>query len=336
MLFVPVFSEKRAVNRTFTLYLQTINKSVEKMHSESDRERNIYRVTLAGSVVNLLLVVFKFVAGWAGHSAAMVADAVHSLSDFATDLIVIAFVRISSKPEDERHEYGHGKYETLATALIGMALLAVAVGIFWNGLMAVCHFLQGDPLPQPSLLALVAALLSVGLKEWAFRYTLREGRRLESQAVVANAWHHRSDALSSIGTSVGIGGAVLLGKGWAVLDPLAAVVVSVFIAKVSVKLLVPCVEELLEKSLSPEVEQAIMQIILEQPGVSSPHHLRTRRIGNTIAIEVHMRMDGNLPLTEAHAAASAIERKLKERFGKNTFVSIHVEPIKEKGEKQTI
>lgn len=299
------------------------------MSETVNREKRIYRVTLMGSLVNLTLLVFKFIAGIAGHSVAMIADAVHSLSDFLTDLIVIAFVRISSKPEDEGHGYGHGKYETMATAIIGTVLFGVAVSIFWNGITSVYHFLQGEQLPQPGLLALVAAVLSILSKEWIYQYTIRAGRKLRSQAVIANAWHHRSDALSSIGTAVGIGGAVLLGKGWAVLDPIAAVVVSFFIARVSIKLLVPCVDELLEKSLSPEVKSTIMEIILSHPGVSQPHHLRTRRIGSAIAIEVHVRMDGRLPLTEAHAVATAIERELKDRFGQGTFVSIHLEPVKE-------
>ena len=299
------------------------------MNNNKERERRIYRVTLTGSVVNLLLLVFKFATGILGHSAAMVADAVHSLSDFATDLIVMAFVRISSKPEDESHAYGHGKYETLATAIIGTVLFGVAVGIFWNGVTAIYHVICGEVLPQPSMLALAAALLSVALKEWTFHYTIRVGKQVRSAAVIANAWHHRSDALSSVGTSVGIGGAVLLGSYWTVLDPMAAVVVSLFIARVSIKLLVPCVDELLEKSLSPEIEETIRSIILKQPGVSSPHHLRTRRIGNTVAIEVHIRMEGSLPLTEAHAAASSIEQQLKQEFGPNTIISIHVEPLKE-------
>ena len=299
------------------------------MNNNKERERRIYRVTLTGSVVNLLLLVFKFAAGILGHSAAMVADAVHSLSDFATDLIVMAFVRISSKPEDESHAYGHGKYETLATAIIGTVLFGVAVGIFWNGVTAIYHVICGEVLPQPSMLALAAALLSVALKEWVFRYTIRVGKQVRSAAVIANAWHHRSDALSSVGTSVGIGGAVLLGSYWTLLDPMAAVVVSLFIARVSIKLLVPCVDELLEKSLSPEIEETIRSIILKQPGVSSPHHLRTRRIGNAVAIEVHIRMEGSLPLTEAHAAASSIEQQLKQEFGPHTIISIHVEPLKE-------
>lgn len=292
------------------------------------REKEIYKVTLWGSFVNFLLVVFKFLAGVAGHSAAMLADAVHSLSDFVTDVVVILFVRISNKPQDKSHDYGHGKYETLATALIGVALLGVGFGILWNGVGEVLAFLQGEKLRPPGVLALVAAVVSVLFKELLYRYTVRAGRKYGSQAVIANAWHHRSDALSSVGTAAGIGGAVLLGPDWAVLDPVAAVIVSLFIMKVAVGLLVPCVDELLEKSLPESIEREIEQTVLSFEGVSQPHHLRTRRIGNNYAIEIHVRMDGNIPLYKAHETASAIERKLKENYGTDTHVGIHVEPVK--------
>ena len=303
-------------------------KERKEKSEEAAREAGIYRVTLVGSVVNLLLLVFKFVAGILGHSAAMLADAVHSLSDFVTDIIVIVFVRISSKPEDEGHDYGHGKYETLATAIIGLILLFVGFGILWNGATSIWDFWQGGELKEPGMLALWAALVSILFKELLYQYTMLKGRRLNSQAVVANAWHHRSDALSSIGTAVGIGGAILLGERWLILDPLAAVVVSLFIMKVAIQLLVPCVEELLEKSLPAEVEEKIKQEILAFPGVTSPHHLRTRRIGSSYAIEVHIRMDGQITLEEAHHTATAIENRLKSEFGSRTYINIHVEPVK--------
>lgn len=299
------------------------------MESErSSREKGIYKVTIVGSIVNFLLLVFKFFAGIAGHSAAMLADAVHSLSDFITDIVVIVFVRIAGKPEDKGHDYGHGKYETLATAIIGLLLLCVGFGIFWNGASSIYTFLQGGQLESPGVVALVAALVSIVSKEILYQYTVIQGKKLNSQAVVANAWHHRSDALSSIGTAIGIGGAILLGDHWRVLDPIAAVVVSFFIMKVSVQLLIPCVDELLEKSLPDDVEKEIEQTVLSFPGVSQPHHLRTRRIGSYYAIEIHVRMDGKITLEEAHGTATAIENKLKEMFGKGTHVGIHVEPTK--------
>lgn len=299
------------------------------MESEkSSREKGIYKVTIVGSIVNFLLLVFKFFAGIAGHSAAMLADAVHSLSDFITDIVVIVFVRIAGKPEDKGHDYGHGKYETLATAIIGLLLLCVGFGIFWNGASSIYTFLRGGQLESPGVVALVAALVSIVSKEILYQYTVIQGKKLNSQAVIANAWHHRSDALSSIGTAIGIGGAILLGDHWRVLDPVAAVVVSFFIMKVSVRLLIPCVDELLEKSLPEDVEKEIEQTVLSFPGVSQPHHLRTRRIGNYYAIELHVRMDGKITLEEAHSTATSIENKLKEMFGKGTHVGIHVEPTK--------
>lgn len=293
-----------------------------------NREKQIFRVTLLGSFVNLLLVVFKFIAGIVGHSAAMIADAVHSLSDFITDIIVIIFVAISGKPEDSDHSYGHGKYETLATAVIGIILFFVGVGILISGIKAIVGALQGEPLQAPSLLALIAAVISIVVKEALYRYTVKRGKALDSSSVVANAWHHRSDALSSIGTAIGIGGAVFLGEQWRILDPIAAVVVSIFIIKVAVELIKPCIDELVERSLPEEVEQRIHALILQSPQVSSPHHLRTRRIGSCIAIEVHIRMDGQISLSEAHQVASDIERRLKAEFGEKTHIGIHMEPTK--------
>ena len=293
-----------------------------------DRERQIFRTTLVGSVANLLLLVFKFVAGIVGHSAAMVADAVHSLSDFITDIVVIVFVSIAGKPEDKDHDYGHGKYETLATAVIGVVLFFVGVSILISAIQTIVDALNGVPLQAPSLLALIAAVVSIVVKEILYHYTVKAGKRLDSPSVVANAWHHRSDALSSLGTTLGIGGAIVLGEKWRVLDPIAAVVVSLFIIKVAIELLGPCIDELLERSLPDKMESRILEIILATPQVSSPHHLRTRRIGSYIAIEVHIRMDGRLTLSEAHSVASDIERRLKAEFGDSTHIGIHMEPTK--------
>ena len=290
------------------------------------REKSIYKITWIGSLVNFMLMAFKFAAGILGHSSALVADAVHSLSDFVTDIIVIVFVRLSGKPEDEGHRYGHGKYETLATALIGVALFAVGIGLLVGGATKVAQALDGATLPAPSMIALIAAAVSIISKEILYRYTVRVGKEQNSQAVIANAWHHRSDAFSSIGTLIGVGGAMLLGEKWHVLDPIAAIVVSAFIIKVAIGLIKPCVDELLERSLPAETEKQILDIIMSFPEVSSPHHLRTRRIGNHIAIEVHLRMDGQTSLENAHAVATRVEVRLKEEFGPDTHVGIHMEP----------
>ena len=291
-----------------------------------DRTKDIYRVTLVGSVINVVLLLFKFVAGIIGHSAAMLADAVHSLSDFVTDVIVLAFVHISGKPQDKSHDYGHGKYETLAMTLIGVALLLVALGILNSGAMKIKLWLDGEQLEAPGTIALWAALLSVVLKEGIYRYSMIKARQLNSPAVEANAWHHRSDALSSIGTAVGIGGAIFLGQRWTVLDPIASVVVGIFIVKVSVSLLRRGIGDLLEQSLPDAVEEEILQMVAALPGLSKPHDLRTRRIGNHYAIELHILMDGNITLREAHDKASEVEKTLKSHYGEETHVAVHVEP----------
>ncbi len=292
------------------------------------REKEIYKVTLVGSAGNVALLTFKFIAGVMGHSSAMIADAVHSLSDFITDVIVLAFVHVSAKPQDADHDYGHGKYETFASFIIGLALLAAATGIIVSGLAKLIDWVGGKELPAPGWLALAAAVISILVKEILYRYTVIRGKKLDSQALVANAWHHRSDALSSIGTTVGIGGAILLGNRWTVLDPLASVFVGALLVKVSVGLLRSSVGELTESSLSGDIEKEIEDIICSFPDVSEPHNLRTRRIGNRFAIEAHVRMDGNLPLSVAHDRATAIEQQIRKRFGPQTHVTIHMEPVK--------
>lgn len=296
-----------------------------------DRQKETYRVTIAGSIINILLLAFKFAAGILGHSAAMIADAIHSLTDFVTDAIVLVFVRLGSKPTDRDHDYGHGKYETLASAIIGVSLLVVGMMICYSGVTKTYHAMCGEPLQQPGFIALAAAVASVVLKEWAYRFTVRVGRRCHSEAVVANAWHHRSDALSSVGTTVGIGGAIILGEKWAVLDPLTAIVVSFFIMKAAWSVLSKAVDELTDGSLPKETEDEIESIVSEDKDVSVVHNLCTRRIGNRIAIEMHVRMPGETSLYVAHHHATEIEKRLKQRFGADTHISIHLEPVKVNG-----
>ena len=294
------------------------------------RAREIYKVTIVGSIGNVVLLTFKFIAGFVGHSSAMVADAVHSLSDFLTDIVVLAFVHVSSKPQDESHDYGHGKFETIASFLIALALIAAATGIMFSGGVKLFDWLHGEQLEAPDMLALWAALISIAVKEVLYHYTIARAKALNSQAMMANAWHHRSDALSSIATAVGIGGAILLGDRWTILDPIASMLVGLMLVKVAIELLKTSVGELTDSSLPEETEKEIEAIIMEFPDVTEPHNLRTRRIGNRIAIETHIRMDGNISLHESHERATAIERRLKQRFGGKTHVTIHVEPKKPK------
>lgn len=296
--------------------------------SDKQREKDIYKVTIVGSIGNLLLLAFKFAAGILGQSAAMTADAIHSFSDFVTDVIVLFFVRLSGKPQDKGHNFGHGKYETLATALIGMILIAVGAGILLGSVENILRYLRGESLEAPEMVALVAAVTSILVKEFLYQYTVRAGRRVSSATVVANAWHHRSDAFSSIGTMVGIGGAILLGESWRILDPLAAAVVSLFIIRVAYQLIVPCAEELMEKSLPEEECRAIQEILLSFPEADSPHNMRTRRIGPRKAVNVHIRVDGNMTVYRSHEMTRKMEEKIRALLGPETFVNIHVEPVK--------
>ena len=295
------------------------------------RVQRITRITIFGTIVNTLLLAFKFLAGILGGSAAMLADAVHSLSDFLTDIVVLVFVKISNRPADRKHSYGYGKYETLATLCIGIALLAVGIGIAVDGVEKIIQVWNGETLAQPGWIAFWAAIASIALKELTYWLTIRVAKQVDSEALRANAWHHRSDALSSIGTGLGIGGAILLGQKWTILDPIAALVVSVFIVLTALRLTYGAIGEFLEQSLPEENENEIRAIVAADKELSELHHLCTRRLGNRVAIEMHLRMPGNTPLTIAHKHASAIEQQLKQRFGDQTHINIHLEPTKVNG-----
>lgn len=300
-------------------------------HSHSDETENtrysqaIY-VTKVAMVSNVLLTGFKFFAGIMGNSSAMIADAAHSLSDFMTDIAVIAGLKVARKPGDSTHNYGHGKIETLSAAFIGLVLVAVAFGIFWGGLQKVIAFYQGEVLPTPSGIALAAAVLSIIIKEWLYRYTIIYARKLKSDALIANAWHHRSDAFSSVGTMFGIGGAILLGGRWVVLDPIAAVILSFFIFKVAFDISYKNLNELLEASLDSATYRSIEETLMSTKGVLGFHELKTRKIGNAMAADVHIEVDRNLNIVDAHEISTQVEDRLKEVCGKNGYFSIHVEP----------
>lgn len=281
-----------------------------------------------GSAVNVLLTLFKFAAGIVGHSSAMIADAVHSLSDLVSDAVVVVFVRISGKPEDADHAFGHGKYETLATVIIGLLLLAVGVGLLVDGLVNCLRFINGEEIEAPNWWALGAAVISLVAKEVLFRYTMRMAHRIKSPVLEANAWHHRSDAYTSVATLVGIGGAMLLEERWRILDPLAAAVVSLFIIIEAVRLMRPALGQLLDHSLLPGEIDQIDATVRRTPGIVSYHRLRTRRVGNAAAISMHIKMPGDISLNQAHAIATDLETELKKQFGPDTITTIHMEPSK--------
>ncbi len=298
----------------------------ETNYTQIDRAKIATKITWIGLWLNVFLTLLKFVAGIFGKSSAMIADAIHSLSDFITDFVVIISFKIVKKPIDDTHDYGHGKFETLASFLVGISLIVVAVGIFLSGLDKVLSAYHGEKLEQPGFIALFAAAISIGIKEFLYRYQVGIGKKINSQAVIANAWHHRSDALSSIGTLVGIGGAVILGNRYAVLDPIAAMVVSFFIVKVAYQITIFSVNELLEVALPKEDKQKIMQYVLSVQGAENPHRLRTRKIGSYLAIEMHIEVERDLTLLQAHSIADNVENLLREKLGYETIVTVHVDP----------
>ena len=295
---------------------------------EIDNKHKIYAVTLRGTAVNIILMVLKFAAGIIGHSSAIIADAVHSMSDLLTDWIVLVSVKWSNKPSDNDHDYGHGKIETLATAIVGLILMIVGFLICYHGMKTMIQSFQGIPLERPGYIALIAAVVSIILKEWAYRFTIRTARETKAPIMAANAWHHRSDALSSIGTSIGICGAIFLGERWRVLDPITSIIVSIFIMKVAFELIAHAVSELLETSLPEEVEREIVSIASDEQGVSDIHHLMTRKIGKRVAIEMHIRVAPDMTVSQAHDHATHIEQNLRKRFGADSHVGIHIEPEK--------
>ena len=303
----------------------------EELSSSDRRIDDICRITWLGAFVNLLLVAVKFAAGIAGLSAAMVADAIHSLSDLATDAIVIIFVKLSNKPADSDHDYGHGKYETFATLIIGTLLAIVGIGMMWGGGEKILDILSGTMIPIPGWTAFAAGIASIVAKETIFQYTMHAARRTHSNTLAANAWHHRSDALSSVGTCAGIGGAIILGNDWVILDPLAAVVVSVIVTVSALKIMRTAVNELLEKSLPENIERDIIDIVDEDPLLQHVHHLRTRAIGSIYTIDMHVRMPGDMTLSDAHRHTILLEQRLRQAYGKGTIINIHIEPLKVNG-----
>lgn len=290
------------------------------------RGRRIVRVTLVGVAANLVLTAGKIVAGIAGRSAAMVSDGAHSLSDLVSDVTVLVFVRISSKGKDKGHDFGHGKFETLATLMVGALLAVVGVKLLLDGIEGIYAFVQGESIAAPGSIALWAAVISIVSKEILYRYTVKAGKAAESPVVVANAWHHRSDALSSVGSLLGIGGAILLGERWTFLDPLASCVISIVLVFSAVRIFLPATRELLDVSLPDEMESEIVAVAESVPGVLDLHELKTMREGPYIIIEAHVTVDRNITVVQAHDIASAVEEALTARFGGDTQLSIHIEP----------
>lgn len=291
-----------------------------------DRIHTISAVTIWGAAANLTLSALKLMAGWLGHSSAMVADAVHSLSDLVSDIVVLVMVRVSAKGKDRSHDYGHGKFETLATAAVSLILLVVGARLLASSVRSITFVASGGELHEPGLIALGAALVSIIVKETLYQWTVRTGKAVGSQALIANAWHHRSDALSSVGAAAGIGCAILFGGRWTVMDPIVGGIISIIIIVVAVKMAIPAIMELSEASLPDEVEEKICDLIAAVPGVENVHDLKTRRTGPAIVVDVHIVVDAQMSVADAHEITEEAESALRAEFGQDTQVSMHVEP----------
>ena len=291
-----------------------------------DRTAKVTFVTLVGSVVNIILTVFKIFAGVLGRSTAMIADGIHSLSDLLSDIVVIVFVKISAKGRDKDHDYGHGKFETFATLIISLMLIVVSANLMSGGINKIRMILDGGEVSSPGMIALWAAVASIVLKEILYRYTIIQGRALNSPMMIANAWHHRSDAFSSVGSLLGIAGAIFLGDKFVILDPITGCVISIFILVMAVKMSVPAIKELLDVSLPDDVEEKIEATAKSVKGVVDLHELKTRREGPGIIMEGHLVLDSDISLKEAHNISKKVEESLRKEFGPETQISLHLEP----------
>lgn len=287
----------------------------------------IRHITWVGFWVNAVLMALKLFFGYYGHSDALVADGFHSLSDFGTDFIVLVFVGVAYKSADADHPYGHGKFETFASLLIAVALFIVAIGIGWGGVDSIIFFVKGGALPRPDVWTIIVALVSIAAKEWLFRITAAKGREIGSSALEANAWHHRSDAISSVATLIGVSGAYFLGAKFRILDPAASILIGVFIAFSAWKIARPSIDELLERALPPDEVDEIRGIILSVPGVLGLHKLKTRRAGHSAVIDVDIKVDPDITVTQGHDIASRVEHALRTRWHPDLIIYIHVEPF---------
>lgn len=293
---------------------------------EKSRDKQISQVTWVGMVINAILTLFKLAAGFIGRSSAMVADGVHSLSDFVTDIIILIFLKISGKGRDENHAFGHGKFETMATFILSIILLIVAAEILSHSIEKMMAVLHGEEVAKPAMIAFMAAAVSIVAKEFCYQITAYVGRKVNSPAVIANAWHHRSDAFSSIASLVGIALAMWLGQQWVIMDPLMGCLISIAIFVVAVKMALPAMKELLDISLPQETENEIVEIASAVEGVTDVHNLKTHRNGPSIIIEAHIMVNHNLSIVEAHEIATEVEKRLSNHFGMETQINIHIEP----------
>ena len=286
----------------------------------------IRHVTLVGLWINVVLVVAKLFFGYWGRSDALVADGYHSLSDFITDFIVIVFVAHAYKKADKEHPYGYGKYETVASVLISVILLFVGVVIGYEGIVTLIGSFRGKTLPCPDIWTLYVAIFSILAKEFCYRYTMRYGKKLNSSALKANAWHHRSDAISSVATLIGVSFALFMGEKWRIMDPVASIAIAAMIVVSALKIAKPSIDELLEISLPPEMIKHMHNTIKSVPGVLRVHNLRSRRNGHSYIVDVNIHVDPDITVREGHLIASEVENRLHAKFTNDMIIYVHTEP----------
>lgn len=286
------------------------------------------RATWVGFWVNAILGIAKVVGGIIGRSSALVADGIHSFSDFLSDIIIIVMIGKSRQAPDHSHQFGHGRYETMATLLLAVILLIVAILIFIDAVSVIRKVANGLELPRPGVIAIIILFLSIASKEWLFHYTRNTGKKIHSDAVIANAWHHRSDAFSSIATLIGVGAAFFLGPQWRVLDPIAAMIVAIFIAIVSFRMIKPAASELLGASLPSQTCQQIENTLTHTKGVKAWSCLRTFKSGNEAYVEVHILVDPKINVESAHKIASNAEANIIRLLAPlQARVTTHIEPF---------
>lgn len=286
------------------------------------------KVTWVGMGANIVLSGFKFFAGILGHSQAMVADAVHSFSDLTTDIAVLIGIKYWASPADEDHPYGHARIESIVTAFIGIALFAVGAGIAYNGITTAFD----TDTKSPEAIALAAAIVSIAVKEWLYRWTVKRGREIDSSSVMANAWHHRSDALSSIPALVSVALA-MAHPSLAFFDHVGAVVVAVFIIKVSFDILKPVVMELSDKGASQIQVSTIDSIAMKVDGVKEVHSIRSRRVGSGYFVDLHVLVDGKMSVQKGHDIAKSVKHALLDKGPKVLDVIVHLEPYQTSSKK---
>jgi cation diffusion facilitator family transporter len=296
-----------------------VDKSAEPTRDHAEVIRHVTRV---GLVVNFFLATGKFLAGWLAGSRSLMADGVHSLSDMVTDVVVLVGAGMWTIPADARHPHGHGRIETLVSLIIGVALAGAGIGLGWSALRAI-HWGEGS---SPTWLAFFTACVSVVVKEWLFRWTFRVGKKYRSSALLANAWHHRSDALSSLPVAVAVAGSRLYPQ-WQYLDHIAAILVAALIIHVAWTIIVPAVAQLTDAGLSEEEVERIVRLVLETEGVRATHEIRSRFVGAKLQVDLHILVDPHLSVREGHRIATAVRDRLLQEVENLADVLVHVEPF---------